>query len=105
MLHHRAKTEIEFDGKKYSLRSWCTVNNAPYDAALRRWHDGVRDPVELLYGDGAVPKMGRISDDDIEYLKRTRRVREGQEDEWEIACDLIAQPHIRIPEIRKLVMG
>ena len=99
------KTKVEYDGAVYSLRAWCIANNVPYDPALARWHAGVRDPVELLYGKKDPPPFKGISDDDIAFLRKTRFAREGQPDEWEIACELIAQPHIRIPEIRKLVLG
>ena len=103
MWHPSSKTLIEYEGQKYSLKGWCAANGASYEMGLRRWHDGVRDPVELIYGVDGIPKMKKISDADVEYLKKTRFARKGQKDEWEIACDLIAQPHIRIPEIRKLV--
>ena len=96
---------VEYEGEVYSLRTWCAMNRVGYDRALDRWHAGVRDPIELLYGSKEPPPLRRITDDDIAFLRRTRYAREGQEDEWEIACDLIDQPHIRIPEIRKLVLG
>lgn len=98
------KTFIEYDGLQYSLRTWCAANYASYEKALARWHAGVRDPVELLYGKKELPPFHGVTEDDIAFLKKTRRARIGQEDEWKIACDLVGQPHIRIPEIRKLVL-
>lgn len=98
-------TRVEYEGNVYSLQAWCTANQVPYGRSLARWHEGVRDPIELLYGDNEVPKMPEIPESDIRFLKKSRYAREGQKDEWEIACDLIAQPYVRIPEIKELVLG
>jgi len=101
---HVKRTRVEFDGKAYSLQSWCTANSVPYSLGLARWEEGVRNPIELLYGEDKIPKMPEIPESDIRFLKKSRYARKGQKDEWEIACDLIAQPYVRIPEIRKMVL-
>lgn len=105
MSGFRPRAEVEYDGVTYSLRVWCTANNASYDRSLIRWKAGIRDPIELIYGDEKMPKMGKIADSEIEFLRKTRNSRRGSPDEWQIAAELIGQPYVRIPEIRKLVMG
>ena len=103
MFSTRAK--IEYGGEVFSLKAWCAANMVPYDRGLKRWHEGIRDPVELLYGDHGMPRMVKIPDADIRFLKKSRYARAGQPDEWQIACDLIAQPYVRIPEIKELVLN
>lgn len=105
MSGFKSRAEVEYDGVTYSLRAWCIANNASYERSLIRWRAGIRDPIVLIYGHEAMPKMGEIADSEIEFLRKTRNARKGSPDEWQIAAELIGQPYVRIPEIRKLVMG
>ena len=96
---------VEYGGDYYTLRDWAVGNFGSYDRSLQRWKRGVRDPIELVYGKNRAPDFSSIPQSEIDWLKSTRYMREGMDNEWKVSCDLIGLPYVRLPELRKLVLG
>lgn len=96
------KLLVDVDGEKVSLARLATDNNVSYYSLLYRYKHGVRDVHTLLYGSpGGLPR--KILPREIDWLVETRWARQGQADEWKIACDLIGVPRGRWKEIKVLV--
>ena len=85
---------VTVNGHKYSLYEWCKMfescGGGSVQAVYYRWSRGERDPYRLVGVEPTKP----FTQEDLDWLRETRPYRKGQEDEWEIACDLIGQPHI-----------
>lgn len=94
---------IKYDGYMFSLAELAYAFNVPYAPAWRRYKRGERDALRVLFGDEEPQKLAPISDADLAYLRETKPARAGQDDEWEIACDLIGQPRCRKGELRRLL--
>lgn len=92
---------VMFSGKPQSLKAWCNEMGGCYTTVLYRWHQGIRTPEDLLRGTRLARK--EITKQDLQYLRETRFAREGQPDEWEIACDLIGVPHSRARELKGIL--
>ena len=85
---------VTVNGHKYSLYEWCKMfescGGGSVQSVYYRWSRGERDPYRLVGVEPTKP----FTQEDLDWLRETRPYRKGQEDEWEIACDLIGQPHI-----------
>lgn len=96
------KLLVDVDGEKVSLARLATDNNVSYHAILYRYKQGIRDVRTLLYGAPCgLPRP--VQQREIDWLVETRWARQGQADEWKIACDLIGVPRGRWREIKLLV--
>lgn len=103
---------VTVDGVVYKLKEWTEKNHVSYGRAYHRWKRfGWRDPWELIKviqerKDRTTGNRSRqITQEDLDWLRETRPYRKGQPDEWEIACDLIGQPHSKANAIKKAVMA
>lgn len=85
---------LTVEGETYTLAQWAERNGVHHSSAYYQWQKGVRDPYELLYGPGGKRIEFSVTKADLDYLFETWLARSGQEDEWDIACDLIGMPRI-----------
>lgn len=98
-------------GKMMSVKALAEAFDAPYMSCLNRFHEGYRDPWEILYGKGAKPKEFHVTQEQIDWLKETEYYRRGQKQlrgkvghqdrEWDIACDLIGIPRVFADELKE----
>ena len=97
------------DGQRVSLSKLARDNDISYNVMADRYRHGIRDPMNLVYGStGKRPykiKPRKIQKREIDWLVETRWARQGQPDEWNIACDLIGVSRSRAKEIQRLVEG
>lgn len=92
---------VKYKGKNMSLRVFADAFNVPYEPCLRRYNKGIRDPIKLAYGETATEKPFKLTEEQKEWLGETRCWRSKQEDEWEIACDLIGIPRIFADDLKE----
>ena len=110
-MSRRDKHSVRFRGKLISVKQLAEGFGVPYDSCLRRWHQGVRDPWKILFGEGGKPVEFKVTPEQIEVLQETRYYRRGQEatkgsgghrdSEWTIACDLIGIPRIFSEDLKE----
>lgn len=86
---------VEVGGQKYSLHAWAVMNDCNPFTVLRRYHDGVTDPFEMLKKRAYrhVEKVPERTPEDlttreIAVLRNLSYASEGQPDHWKIMCDL-----------------
>lgn len=95
---------IVHDGDCHSLKVWSELLGVPYNTAMYRYRNGIRD-FERLFGKGNSLRPLNIREQDIEWLKETRFARRGMRDEWKIACELLGISKHRARELKELIEG
>lgn len=86
---------VEVGGQKYSLHAWALMNDCNPFTVLRRYHDGVTDPLEMLKKRAYrhVEKFPERTPEDLAETEKADLLKiayasADQPDHWRIMCDL-----------------
>lgn len=98
----RPRYYLTHEGRTLPLREWAAMYNVSYQTAVDRFRKGLS--FNKIFSNVPIKSMPlSVSEENIRWLEKTRYARAGQEDEWQIACDLIGVPRGFAEDLRRLL--
>lgn len=99
----RPKYYLTHNGKTLPVKEWARMLHVPYQTAVDRYKRGER-VFERVFEKAVIKDEPLfVSEENMRWLRRTKKMREGQDDEWIIACDLIGISHGYADDLRRLM--